>query len=82
MLMELRRLRRTGAIAILSAALNSNIADAAIQMRRTGPYMRFYLVHAEPLQEEQENLLGRLEKHDIEVETIALINDFMEQAAG
>lgn len=82
MLMELRRIRRTGAVAILTASLTGNIADAAMQMRRMGPYTRLYLVHAEPLTEEQEGLLNRLEKYDIEVETIALVNDYVEQEAG
>lgn len=83
LLLEMRRLRRTGATALVTASINSGIADMAIQMRRSGPYLRMYYAHTTAIDEATESLLNRLEKHDIEVETIALVNDYeMEEQAG
>ncbi len=70
--LETRRLRRTGGTVAITSRLDSGIADMMIRIRRMGPRTRLYFVHDGPLPEELDNLLSRLEKNDIEVETLML----------
>lgn len=71
--LETRRLRRTGGTVIITSRLDSNTADRMMRIRRMGPRTRLYFVHDGPLSEDIDNLLSRLQQHDIEVETIALV---------
>lgn len=40
LLLETRRMRRTGATVVITARLNSNVVDMIVRMRRMGPYVR------------------------------------------
>ena len=75
LMLETRRMRRTGSTAILTTHMTSRIADMIIQIRRMGPQVRVILVHVGELAEEVALLLGRIECADVEVETVMLIDE-------
>jgi uncharacterized protein (DUF58 family) len=70
--LETRRLRRTGGTVVITSRLDSGVADMIMRIRRMGPRTRLYFVHGGPLPTEIDDLLRRLEKRDIEVETVIL----------
>ncbi len=78
--LETRRLRRTGGTVIITSRLDSRVADMILRIRRMGPRTRIYYVYDGPLPEEADGLLLRLEKHDIEVETLALVAEAAPEA--
>jgi len=78
--LETRRMRRTGGTAVITSRLDSPIADMLMRIRRMGPRTRLYYVYDGELPDETDALLLNLERHDIEVETLALVPDTEEQA--
>ena len=70
LLLETRRMRRTGMTAVFTSRLNPVIANMIVRIRRMGPQVRLYLAGA--LQTpETEQLTARLMRHDIEVVPLA-----------
>ena len=68
LLSETRRLRRTGATAILTTRLNPRLVDLTRQISRLGPCVRFIFISELPPDEEQRALLERLADRSIAVE--------------
>lgn len=75
LMLETRRMRRTGSTAILTTHLSSRIADMIVTIRRMGPQVRLIYVHVNELTPEASLLLTRIECADIEVETVMLIDE-------
>jgi uncharacterized protein (DUF58 family) len=73
LLLETRRLRRTGGTVVITSRMDATIADMLLRIRRMGPRTRLYLAHRQPIDQQIETLLVSLEKHDIEVETLSLV---------
>lgn len=67
LMMESRRLRKVGCIAVVSARLNGSIAEMLIRMHRMGPNIRLYLVTFAPDDSGITPLIARLRQHGIEV---------------
>ncbi|MCL2811175.1 MAG: DUF58 domain-containing protein [Clostridia bacterium] len=72
--LETRRMRRTGGTVVITSRMDSQVADMLMRIRRMGPRTRLYYVYDGVLPEETDMLLLRLEKHDIEVETLVLMS--------
>lgn len=73
LMLETRRLRRTGATAIFTSRLSPIIVDVIEQIRRMGPCVRVIFVYVQDPTDDETLLLHRLESLGIEVETIALV---------
>lgn len=67
-----RRVRRPGAIVVLTSRLTPAITDAAIALRRTGPRLRFMLYTPSILSAGQAKLLRLLAASDVETVHTAL----------
>lgn len=67
LLLETRRMRRTGATVIVTSRLNSIVADMIIRIRRMGPYVRLYLVTFTPENPAILPLISRLQQNTVEV---------------
>lgn len=67
LLLETRRMRKTGCTVIITARLNGNIVDVIIRMRRMGPYVRLYLVTFTPNDPRVLPLISRLQQASVEV---------------
>lgn len=61
-----KRTRRTGSIAILSAELTPDIAEAALALSRMGPHTRFVLVTDGALNDTLRQLLYLLHTNGVE----------------
>ena len=68
LLSETRRLRRTGATAILTTRLTPRLVELTRQISRLGPCVRFIFVCETPPGEEQRTMLARLSDRSIAVE--------------
>lgn len=64
--MEMRNLRRTGTVAVVTSRLNSGVVDAVGKIRRSGPFVRLYLISYDG---EGENALyvSRLQQQNVQV---------------
>lgn len=67
LLLETRRMRRTGATVIITARLNSNVVDMIVRIRRMGPMVRLYLCTFTPEDPAVLPLISRLQQHSVEV---------------
>ena len=67
LLLETRRMRRTGATVIITSRLNSTVADMIIRIRRMGPYVRLYLTTFSPEAPAILPLISRLQQNSVEV---------------
>ena len=67
LLLEMRRMRKTGATVVITARLNSNVVDMIIRIRRMGPYVRLYLVTFTPNDPPLLPLISKLQQNTIEV---------------
>ena len=67
LLLETRRMRRTGATVIITSRLNSTVVDMIIRIRRMGPYVRLYLATFTPEAPAILPLVSRLQQNTIEV---------------
>ena len=67
LLLETRRMRRTGATVVITSRLNSTVADMIIRIRRMGPYVRLYLVTFTPESPALLPIISRLQQNTIEV---------------
>lgn len=67
LMMETRRMRKTGSTAIVTSRLNPALADMALRMRRMGPKVRVIAV-ADESDETIAMLRTRLMRNDVEVE--------------
>ena len=65
--LELRRMRRTGATAVITAQLTAEIVEAVCQMRRAGPSVRLCLVTMSPDAPQDRPYVARLQQHSVEV---------------
>ncbi len=65
--LEMRRMRRVGGTAVISARLNSRMVDAMMAMRRMGPCVRLYLVTFTPEDEQLLPMISRLQGAGVEV---------------
>jgi len=70
LLLETRRLRRTGSTAIVTSRMNPVIADMILRIRRMGPKVRVLLA-ADVQDEAVAELVRRLVRNDVEVMPIA-----------
>ena len=71
LIMESRRLRKVGCVAVVSARLNIPMVDIMIRMQRSGPNIRFYLITFAPEDENVLPLISRLKQAGIEVSYVA-----------
>jgi len=71
LIMESRRLRKVGCVAVVSARLNIPMVDIMIRMHRSGPNIRFYLITFAPEDENVLPLISRLKQAGIEVSYVA-----------
>lgn len=69
LLLETRRMRRTGTTAVITSRMNPVIADMLLRIRRMGPRVRVLLA-ADAEEEFTAVLITRLMRNDVEVETI------------
>lgn len=67
LLAETRKLRRTGAVAVITSRLTPTIVDLTQQIKRTGPCVRFLYACMDAPDEDTQRLISRLEKAAIEV---------------
>lgn len=67
LLLETRRMRRTGATVVITAWLNSNVVDMIVRMRRMGPYVRLYLCTFTPEDPALLPLISKLQMNSVEV---------------
>lgn len=67
LLLELRRMRRTGATVVITTRLDALIAENVISIRRMGPSARLYLVTWTPEDEKYKPFVRRLQHHLVEV---------------
>ena len=67
LLLETRRMRRTGATVVITSRLNSTLADMIIRIRRMGPSVRLYLVTFSPENPALLPVISRLQQNTIEV---------------
>jgi uncharacterized protein (DUF58 family) len=70
LLLETRRLRRTGSTAVITSRMNPVIADMVLRIRRMGPKVRVYLA-ADGEDEAVGLLVQRLMRNDVEVVSIS-----------
>lgn len=70
LMLETRRMRRTGSTAIVTSRLNPNIAEMILSIRRMGPKVRVLLA-ADAEDEDTARLVRRLTRNDIEVTPVA-----------
>ncbi len=64
---ELRRVRRSGAVVIVSPRLDPALADLALSFRRMGPNVRYYLVTYDAEQPERLPYIRRMQAARVEV---------------
>lgn len=69
LMLETRRMRRTGTTAVITSRLNATLAEMILSMRRMGPKVRV-LVAMDETDETVAMLITRLMRNDVEVETI------------
>ena len=67
LILETRRMRKTGCTVIITARLNGSIVDAIIRMRRMGPYVRLYLVTFTPDDPRVLPMISKLQQATVEV---------------
>ena len=67
LLLETRRMRKTGATAIITARLNSNVVDMIVRIRRMGPEVRLYLCTFTPEDPQVLPLVSKLQQNRVEV---------------
>lgn len=79
LLLETRRMRRTGTTAIFTSKLNPTIADMILRIRRMGPKVRVHLA-ADAEAEGNDLLTGRLMRNDVEVHPIEVKRVFVTDA--
>ncbi|MDL2317560.1 DUF58 domain-containing protein [Eubacteriales bacterium OttesenSCG-928-A19] len=72
LLLETRRMRRTGATAVVTSRMSPVIADMILRIRRMGPKVRVLLT-ARGEDEFTSQLITRLMRNDVEVETIEIM---------
>ena len=65
--MELRRMRRTGAVIILTTRLTASAVEEMIGLKKMGPRMRVYYVSLKVDEEELQPCVTRLQHHMAEV---------------
>lgn len=65
--LELRRMRRTGAVIIITTRLNAAIVDAVSNIRRMGPSARLYYITYTPEAPDDLPYVSRLQHHLVEV---------------
>lgn len=71
LLLETRRMRRTGATAIVTSRMNPVLADMILRIRRMGPKVRVLLA-TDADEDVTQTLITRLMRNDVEVETIEI----------
>ena len=67
LMMESRRLRKVGCLAVITARLNGAMVDLMIRMHRTGPNLRLYLITFTPDDPAAMPLISRLRHNGIDV---------------
>ncbi len=65
--LELRRMRRTGAVIVITTRLSPAIVEGIICMRRMGPSVRLYLAGLRTEEEKVRDMVSRLQNHLVEV---------------
>lgn len=65
--LELRRMRRTGAVVILTTRLNAGIVEGVTSIRRMGPSARLYLCTRTPEDPDLIPYISQLQHHLVEV---------------
>ncbi len=65
--LELRRMRRTGAVIVITTFLRPAVVEGIICMRRMGPSVRLYLVSMKVIEDEVREAVTRLQHHMVEV---------------
>ena len=65
--MELKRVRRSGAVVMISTRLDAPIVDLALSYKQLGPNVRYYLVTDDPDRPDHLALVRRLQQSGVEV---------------
>ena len=65
--LELRRMRRTGAVLVLTSQMNAALTDGIIALRKMGPSVRVYVVSLKTDEEALQPYVDRLQHHLAEV---------------
>ncbi len=65
--LELRRMRRTGAVIVVTTRLTPSIVEGIICMRRMGPSVRLYLASLTTEEDQVRDMVSRLQNHLVEV---------------
>ena len=67
LLMEAGRMRKTGATAIVTSRLTSELVDAVVRIHKMGPFVRLYFATFAPEAPETLPLVSKLQQNDIDV---------------
>ena len=67
LLLEAGRMRKTGATAIVTSRLNSQIVDMVVRIQRMGPFVRLYLATFTPESPDLLPLISRLQQNNVDV---------------
>ena len=65
--LEMRRMRKVGSTIVITSRLGSRLVDVMSSMRRTGPYVRLYLVTFTPEDPPLLPMISRLQNAGVEV---------------
>ena len=65
--MEMPILRHTGAKVVITTSLDADVIKAVINIRKSGPSVRFYLVTFTPDDPQSAPFISRLQHHLVEV---------------
>ena len=65
--LELRRMRRTGATAVITTRLDAMVVEGVNNIRASGPNVRFYLITFEAGHERYAPYIAQLQQHLVEV---------------
>lgn len=65
--MELKRVRRSGAVVMISTRLDASIVDLTLSYKQLGPNVRYYLVTDDPDKQEHLALVRQLQQSQVEV---------------
>ncbi|HSK68204.1 MAG TPA: DUF58 domain-containing protein [Candidatus Limnocylindria bacterium] len=67
LMLEMRRMRRTGAAVVITTRLDAMVAEGVSNIRRSGPSVRFYLVTFDPGDQRYAPYIARMQRDMTEV---------------
>ena len=67
LLMQMRELRKTGAVVVITTRLTSELVDLIVRMKRMGPNVRLYQVTFQPEETAIQPHVTRMQRSGVEV---------------